>query len=78
MAKQTAVEWLFEQVVNLDWKNLVGEKKIEIFEQAKQMEKDQHDKTSLDWFKEGEYSSNGKERSYQSFEQYYFETYKQD
>ncbi len=39
--KQTAVEWLFQQVNNLDWKNLIGEKKIEIFDQAKQMEKDQ-------------------------------------
>jgi len=39
--KQTAVEWLFEQVNDFDWKNLIGEKKIEIFEQAKQIEKEQ-------------------------------------
>ena len=39
--KQTSVEWLFEQVCNLDWKNLQGAKKIEILEQAKAMEKEQ-------------------------------------
>jgi hypothetical protein len=39
--KETPVEWLFEQVVNLDWKNLQGEEKIKIFEQAKEMEKQQ-------------------------------------
>jgi hypothetical protein len=39
--KQTAVEWLFEQVCNLDWKNLIGDKKQEIFEQAKAIEKEQ-------------------------------------
>ena len=36
--KQTAVEWLFEQVANIDWKNLQGEEKIKILEQAKEME----------------------------------------
>jgi hypothetical protein len=39
--KQSSVEWLFEQVVNLDWKNLQGEEKIKIFEKAKEMEKQQ-------------------------------------
>lgn len=39
--KQTAVQWLFEQVENLDWKNLQGEKKTEILHQAKEMEKEQ-------------------------------------
>jgi len=39
--KQSAVEWLFEQVVNLDWKNLQGEEKIKIFEKAKEKEKQQ-------------------------------------
>lgn len=41
MAQQTAVEFLFEQVTNLDWKNLTREKKTEILEQAKAMEKEQ-------------------------------------
>ena len=39
--KQSAVEWLFEQVVNLDWRNLQGEEKIKIFEKAKEMERQQ-------------------------------------
>ena len=39
--KQTAVEWLFEQVCNLDWKNIVGEEKLKLFEEAKEMEKQQ-------------------------------------
>ena len=39
--KQTAVEWLFEQVVNLDWRNFQGDKKLEIFNQAKIKEKEQ-------------------------------------
>ena len=38
--QQTAVDWLFEQVCNLDWKNLLGEKKLEIFGQSKRMEKE--------------------------------------
>lgn len=41
MKKQTAIEWLFEQVANLDWRNLQGDKKLEIFDQAKAMEKEQ-------------------------------------
>ena len=41
MKKQTAVEWLIEQVFNSDWKNMSGEDKLKLFEQAKQMEKEQ-------------------------------------
>ena len=37
--KQTATEFLFEQVVNLDWKNLQGEEKMKIFKKAKELEK---------------------------------------
>ena len=37
--KQSSVQWLFEQVVNLDWRNMVGEEKIKIFQQAKEMHK---------------------------------------
>jgi hypothetical protein len=39
--KQTAVQWLFEQVINSDWKYMVGEKKQEIFQQAIEMDKAQ-------------------------------------
>lgn len=69
MAQQTAVEFLFEQVANLDWKNLIGEKKIEIFEQAKQMEKEQIVKAH----KEGN-KYNGWALQHEH-EQYYNETY---
>ena len=41
MIKQSSIEWLFEQVCNLDWKNLQGEKKLEILEQAKAMHKEE-------------------------------------
>jgi Mg/Co/Ni transporter MgtE len=65
--KQTAVEWLFEQVANLDWRNLQGDKKLEIFEQAKAMEKEQIieaiDYGCSDW------------GSFKDVEKYYNETY---
>jgi hypothetical protein len=67
---QTAVEWLFEQVCNLDWKNLIGDKKKEIFEQAKAMEKEQIIKA----FNEGTFASDEKVTA----EQYYNETYGAD
>ena len=85
MAQQTAVEWLIEQLVELD-KELDGIRKSDdstvikinptrIYEQAKQMEKEQHSNTWTDartHHKEDDYI--GKEIS---FEQYYNETYKQ-
>ena len=39
--KQTAVEWLIEQVESPNWLNLYAWHKKEVFEQAKQMEKQQ-------------------------------------
>lgn len=39
---QTGVEFLFEQVANLDWRHLQGEEKLKIFEQAKEIEAKQH------------------------------------
>lgn len=41
MVQQTSVEWLQEQIFNSDWKNMNGEDKLKLFEQAKQMEKQQ-------------------------------------
>lgn len=49
--KQSAVEWLFEQVANLDWRNLQGEEKIKIFDQAKEMEKQQQDELAIGFIK---------------------------
>ncbi len=59
MKKQTAVEWLFEQVANFDWRNLQGDKKIEIFEQAKAMEKEQIEKAFKDGIDQGFYIGGG-------------------
>jgi hypothetical protein len=74
--KQTAVEWLIEQIFNNDWKNISGEDKLKLFEQAKEMEKEQMDKISEDWWVEGcTYMKDGK-RIYESFEQYYNKIYK--
>jgi len=69
--KQTAVEWLFEQVCNLDWKNLIGEKKLEILEQAKEMEKEQ----MLDSYNVDNTSYYPKTEREKQAEQYYNETY---
>jgi hypothetical protein len=79
--KQTAVEWLkkeFEDYgssshLNLDWTTF-----DELCEQAKAMEKEQHDKTAEEWWKEGaHYMESGGRAKWESFEQYYNETFKQ-
>ena len=41
MEKQTAVEWLMVKIHTTDWVNNTREEKLEIFEQAKEMEKQQ-------------------------------------
>jgi hypothetical protein len=71
--KVTAVEWLVEELeqhhTKIDIKNTV------VFQQAKEMEKEQMDKVSEDWFVEGCSHMKDNKRIYQSFEQYYKETY---
>jgi hypothetical protein len=71
--KQTAVEWLVNELekhhIKVDIKNTV------VFMQAKQMEKEQMDKVSEDWFVEGCSHMKDNKRIYQSFEQYYIDTY---
>jgi hypothetical protein len=70
--KQTAVEWLEKQTHKSEWHSL---KRGEIFEQAKEMEKEQMDKVAEEYWNEGaSYMYDGK-RKYESFEQYYKETY---
>jgi Mg/Co/Ni transporter MgtE len=69
--KQTAVEWLFEQVVNLDWRNLQGDKKLEIFNQAKAMEKEQ----IIDAFTNEDNIQWDKQLRTRAAEQYYNEQY---
>ena len=39
--KQTSIEWLIERIYTTDWVNYTREEKLEVFEQAKQMEKEQ-------------------------------------
>jgi hypothetical protein len=75
MENMTAVEWLFEQVVNLDWRNLQGEEKKKIFDQAKQMEQEQIVTANAD----GQYLQSdflSKNQCYRNAEDYYTETFK--
>ena len=66
--KQTAVEWLKKRIrVELTYEQDVLFE--ELFDQAKEMEKEQHKVTAQDFY----YGSH----SFKDFEQYYNETYKQ-
>ena len=84
--KQTAVEWLENQMKtskyfyklmeDINSRSTIAQSNI--LEQAKEMEKEQMDKISEDWWVEGcAYMKDGK-RIYESFEQYYNETYNKD
>ena len=81
--KQTATEWMANELLYLDNeydmklidKNEYQARRKQIIEQAKEMEKEQMDKISEDWWVEGcAYMKDGK-RIYESFEQYYNETF---
>lgn len=82
--KQTAVEWLIRQLQkSKDWNRLLNEisqmssAKINLIEQAKEMEKQQHGQTwdkSLDNLKA---RGMNEMRAYCDFDDYYQETYKQ-
>jgi hypothetical protein len=70
MNKQTAVEFLEDKLPQvLDWDLL------ELFQQAKAMEKEQMDKVAGDWWNEGASDMHDGGRKYESFEHYYNETY---
>jgi hypothetical protein len=69
----TAVEWLFEQFFKVRWDSMQGNRPI-IFNQAKQMEKDQIMKANMDGYKEAcKYFSFG--HSVKTTEEYYNQTY---
>jgi hypothetical protein len=81
--KQTAVEWLEEQLTEVDYncinktflqndKSLAGYKMRELFEKAKEMEKEQ----IIDAINFGD--ERGKITTYKSAEQYYNETFKSE
>jgi hypothetical protein len=68
--KQTAVEFLEDKLSQvLDWDLL------ELFQQAKAMEKEQMDKVAGDWWNEGASDMHDGGRKYESFQHYYNETY---
>jgi hypothetical protein len=79
MKKQTAVEWLVEDLnqkidfIPMDKWDMIRD----IVHQALAMEKEQMDKVSEDWFVEGCSHMKDNKRIYQSFEQYYNQTYGQ-
>ena len=75
MEKQTAVEWLAE-IIRFANKELYAEMFEEI-KQAKQMEKEQHDKTAEDWWKEGaHYVETQGMAEWENFEEYWEERFK--
>ena len=39
--RQTAVDWLFEQITNIDWKHLSDSDRNDLFDQAKALEREQ-------------------------------------
>jgi transcription termination factor NusB len=67
--RQTAVEWLFKWMI--DNKDLIIEERLQAFEQAKEMEKEQMEKT---WVA-GLYCETGDR---QAFIDYYNENYKSE
>jgi hypothetical protein len=83
--KMTAVQWFIEQLEEkgVAYEN-VSFRKIQISidvseyldlkRQAKEMEKEQHDKTSLDWFLEGK-ARMSNNRKWNNFEHYWEQTY---
>jgi hypothetical protein len=77
--KQSSVEWLFEQVCNLDWRNISGEEKLKTFEQAKSMHEKEIEHSYLTCYQE--YTADGKHWEMgmspkETFEDYYNEKYK--
>ena len=77
MSKQTAVEWMVDilerYIQNLSEDDL--ENLSNLFEQAKQMEKEQIELSNSIGFEDGCHSVKGFPLSFESSEQYYNETY---
>ena len=80
---QTGVEWYISKITLLEfwvetkqitWKEYHKEKD-KLIEQAKEIEKEQMDKVAGDWWNEGASHMHDGGRRYESFEQYYNETY---
>jgi hypothetical protein len=74
--KKTAVEWFFKKLNENQDKTY---KEIElIFEQAKEMEKEQHGKTWDTALDKYEVRAGNYMRAYEDFDEYYNETYKSE
>ena len=78
MAQQTAVEWLIEQISEKQPNGFYVIDTLEdvkrVFEQAKQMEEQQHQKT-FKQSRQAKIFEDGMPPVWESFEQYYNETY---
>jgi hypothetical protein len=73
MEKQTAVEYLFEKLWETPKDKFTWHT---ILEKAKEMEKNQHDKTAEDWWKEGaHYVETQGQHQTESFDKYYEERF---
>jgi hypothetical protein len=73
--QQTAVEWLIEQLNSKYGGNDFLITHINEIGKAKEMDKEQMDKVAEDWWNEGARSAYDGKRKYESFEQYYEQTY---
>jgi hypothetical protein len=81
--QQTAVEWFGIEMGKLFAQYhgkiiCIGEfhkKRFELEEQAKEMNKEQMDKVAEDWWNEGARYVHDGEKKYESFDQYYEQTY---
>lgn len=74
--KQTAVQWLIDHIMNPD--GFPYNTPEELFEQAKEMEKQQIVKAAQDNFYAGQDLAKGYKIDWNSAEQYYNETYKSE
>jgi hypothetical protein len=74
--QQTAVDWLRIEINKRGPKeNNPPEWLQELYTQAKELEKEQMDKVSEDWWVEGCSYMKDNKRIYESFEQYYTSTF---
>jgi hypothetical protein len=74
--KQTAVEWLLNAIETKNGKEF-SSYYTEFIEQAKEMEKSQHDETAEYWWKEGaHYVETQGQHQTESFDKYYEERFK--
>ena len=72
---QTATSWLQEQIFNSDWKNISGEDKLKLFEQAKEIEKQQIIDAYDNGFSSGYDDAQGDGAIFEEGKEYFAETY---